>query len=62
MAGRAAGQFLPYLAGVAGNAIVRAIVVDGGSAATSALFDDLQDYVRTHNVDLGPFDFIKSDF
>jgi hypothetical protein len=41
---------------------VFAIVVDGSSAAASAFFDDLQSYVRTHNVNLGPFNFIKTDF
>ncbi|MBI4900573.1 MAG: hypothetical protein HY829_08875, partial [Actinobacteria bacterium] len=65
-AGRAAGLVAPYalaaVAPAAGNALVFAIVVDGSSAATSALFDDLQQYVRTHNVNLGPFNFIKTDF
>ena len=66
LAGHYAGIAAPYAAAwaapAAGNAWVQAIVVDAGSAAASALFDDLQDYVRTHNVDLGPFDFIKGDF
>ena len=65
-AGRAAGVVAPYalaaVAPAAGNALVFAIIVDGGSAATSAFFDDLQEYVRTHNVNLGPFNFIKTDF
>ncbi len=64
--GRAAGVVAPYalaaVAPAAGNAIVFSIIVDGGSAATSAFFDDLQKYVRTHNVNLGPFNFIKTDF
>ncbi|MDQ2757490.1 MAG: FG-GAP-like repeat-containing protein, partial [Actinomycetota bacterium] len=64
--GLAAGTYLPYvgawLAPAAGNGLVQAILVDGSCATTSALFDDIQEYVRTHNVDLGPFDFVKSDF
>lgn len=64
--GRAAGVVAPYalaaVAPAAGNALVFSIVVDGSSAATSAFFDDLQAYVRTHNVNLGPFNFIKTDF
>ena len=64
--GRAAGVVAPYAlaaaAPAAGNALVFAIVVDGSSAAASAFFDDLQKYVRTHNVNLGPFNFIKTDF
>lgn len=64
--GLAASTYAPYvgawLAPAAGNGLVQAILVDGGSAATSALFDDIQEYLRTHNVDLGPFDFITSDF
>jgi len=64
--GRAAGVVLPYvaaaLAPAAGNGFVWAILVDGGSAALSEEFDDLQKYIQTHNVNLGPFDFIKSDY
>ncbi len=63
--GRAAGVVAPYAlaaaAPAAGNAIVFSIIVDAGSAATSAFFDDLQEYVRTHDVNLGPFNFIKTD-
>ncbi|MDQ1364935.1 MAG: hypothetical protein QOE57_977 [Acidimicrobiaceae bacterium] len=65
-AGRAGGVIAPYaaaaLAPVAANAFVSAIVVDAGSASAAALFDDLQEYLKTHNVSLGPFDFVKSDF
>ncbi len=65
LAGHYGGIVAPYAAAwaapAAGNAWVQAIIVDAGSAAVSALFEDLQDYVRTHNVDLGPFDFIKGD-
>ncbi|HEX2856245.1 MAG TPA: toxin TcdB middle/N-terminal domain-containing protein [Propionibacteriaceae bacterium] len=61
-----AGAALPYagaiVAPAAANAWVAAIVIDVGSAATSAFFDDLQQYLRTHNVNLGPFNFIKTDF
>ena len=61
-AGIAAPYVLAWLAPVAGNAWVSAVVVDGSSAAVSELFDDLQRYVNTHNVNLGPFNFIKTDF
>jgi RHS repeat-associated protein len=53
---------LAWLAPAAGNGLVAAIIVDGGSAAVSGFFDDIQQYVRTHNVNLGPFNFIKTDF
>jgi RHS repeat-associated protein len=66
LAGRAAGAVLPYvgaaLARAAGNAFVFSILVDGSSAALSEEFDDLQMYLQTHSVNLGPFNFIKSDF
>jgi len=65
-AGKVGGTFLPYvlawLAPAAGNGLVQAVIVDGGSAAVSGFFDDIQEYVRTHNVNLGPFNFIKTDF
>ena len=64
--GRIGGALAPYVAAgaapAAANGFVFAIVVDGGSAAASELFDDLQKYLRTHQVNLGPFDFVKSDF
>ena len=64
--GKLAGTYAPYaaawLAPAAGNGLVQAIIVDAGSATTAGFFDDIQEYVRTHNVDLGPFDFIKTDF
>ena len=63
---RIAGALAPYLAAgvapAAANGIVFAIVVDAGSAASSELFDDLQKYLQTHSVNLGPFNFVKSDF
>lgn len=65
LAGKGLGIAAPYAtaaaAPVAGNPWVAAIVVDAGAAGAAALFDDLQDYVRTHNVDLGPFDFLKGE-
>jgi hypothetical protein len=64
--GRIGGALAPYVAAgaapAAANGFVFGIVVDGGSAAASELFDDLQKYLRTHQVNLGPFDFVKSDF
>ena len=63
---RIGGALAPYVAAgvapAAANGLVFAIVVDAGSAASSELFDDLQKYLQTHSVNLGPFDFIKSDF
>ncbi|MCU1659769.1 MAG: hypothetical protein JWO57_4425 [Pseudonocardiales bacterium] len=63
---RIGGAVAPYVAAAvapaAGNAFVFSILVDGGSAALSEEFDDLQKYLQTHSVNLGPFDFIKSDF
>jgi RHS repeat-associated protein len=65
-AGKAAGVVLPYAAaataGITGNIITQTIVVDVAASSTAAFFDDLQEYVRTHNVDLGPFNFIKGSF
>ena len=63
---RIAGALAPYVAAgvapAAANGIVFAVVVDAGSAASSELFDDLQKYLQTHSVNLGPFNFVKSDF
>lgn len=53
-----AGAFAPY----AGMYAVQAAIVDLTAAGGAGFFDDIQQYVRTHNVDLGPFNFIKSDF
>ncbi len=66
LAARLAGALAPYVAAgvapAAANGFVFAIVVDSGAAASAELFDDLQKYLQTHSVNLGPFDFIKSDF
>ncbi len=53
-----AGAFAPY----AGMYAVQAAIVDLTAAGGAGFFDDIQQYVRTHNIDLGPFNFIKSDF
>ncbi|GAA4491668.1 toxin TcdB middle/N-terminal domain-containing protein [Microbacterium panaciterrae] len=53
-----AGAFAPY----AGMYAVQTAIVDLTAAGGAGFFDDIQQYVRTHNVDLGPFNFIKSDF
>lgn len=65
-AGKVAGAAAPHVAAaiapIAASYVVQTILVDLHAAAGSAFFDDLQEYVRTHQVDLGPFNFIKSDF
>lgn len=53
-----AAAFAPYAASYA----VQTTLVDLTAAGSAGFFDDLKQYVRTHNVDLGPFNFIKSDF
>ena len=40
--------------GFTGSIITQTVVVDIGSATAAAFFDDLLDYLRTHNVNLGP--------
>jgi RHS repeat-associated protein len=66
LAGKVAGAVFPHVAaatsGFTGSIITQTVLVDLNAAAASALWDDLQEYVRTHNVELGPFDFIKGDF
>ncbi|WP_292449450.1 hypothetical protein, partial [Methylibium sp.] len=47
--------------GVTSNIAVQTVLVDLHAAAASAFWDDLQDYVRTHNIDLGPLNFIKGE-
>lgn len=42
-------------------AIIQPIVIDSSAGVATLLWDDIQEYVRTHNVDLGPFNFISSD-
>ncbi len=62
MAGQAAGRILgpqaaiilPGLSGFTGSIITQTIAVDLHAGAASLLFDDLKDYLRTHNVDIGP--------
>ncbi len=47
---------------IAGSYLVQTIIVDISAAGTAAFFDDLQEYVRTHKVGLGPSNFIKGEF
>jgi RHS repeat-associated protein len=65
LAGKAAGALAPHAAGVlaryTGSIVVQTIMVDLHSAAASAFWDDLQNYVNTHNIDLGPFNLFKAD-
>jgi len=64
--GTSVGAVAPHVAGAiaryTGSIVIQTIVVDLHAAAASAYWDDLQNYVRTHNVNLGPFNFIKGDF
>ncbi|WP_345801300.1 toxin TcdB middle/N-terminal domain-containing protein [Microbacterium sp. AZCO] len=53
-----AAAFAPYAA----SYIVQTALVDLTAAGGAGFFDDLKEYVRTHNVDLGPFNFIKTDW
>jgi hypothetical protein len=62
LAGAVAPHFLAAIAGFTGNYVAQTVLVDLTSAGASAFWDDLQQYVRTHKIDLGPFDFIKGDF
>ncbi|MGY3317467.1 toxin TcdB middle/N-terminal domain-containing protein [Arthrobacter sp. TE12232] len=55
---RIAGAFAPYAALYP----VQVALVDLNAAGGAGFFDDLKEYVRTHKVDLGPFNFIKSKF
>ena len=64
LAGKTAGALFPHVAaataGFTGSIITQTVAVDVLTAGPGSLFwDDLQDYLRTHNVDLGPFDFVK---
>ena len=66
IAGRVGGNLLPFAAqataGFTGSIITQTVLVDLSAAGTTLFFDDIQSYVRTHNVNLGPFNFIKSGF
>jgi len=65
LATKAAGALVPHAAtasaGFTGALVVQTIAVDLTAAGSTAFWDDLQGYVRTHNVNLGPFNFIKGD-
>jgi len=41
--------------------IIRPIVIDSSAGVATLLWDDIQEYVRTHNINLGQFKFISSD-
>jgi len=64
--GKLAGGIAPHLiapaSGFFGSIVTQTVLVDLSAAAASAFWDDLQRYVRTHNVELGPFDFVKGEF
>lgn len=64
--GKVGGALAPHAAaataGFTGSVITQTVIVDIGASAAAGFFDDLQEYLRTHNVNLGPFNFVKSDF
>ncbi|WP_034411029.1 toxin TcdB middle/N-terminal domain-containing protein [Derxia gummosa] len=64
--GKVAGAVAPHLiapaGGFFGSVVTQTVLVDLSAAAASAFWDDIQEYVRTHQVNLGPFDFVKQDF
>jgi RHS repeat-associated protein len=66
MASRIGGALVPHgaaaIAGFTGSIVAQTILVDLHAAAGSEYGDDLLHYLRAHNVDLGPFNFIKGDF
>lgn len=53
---------LAAIAPAAGNGALQTLLVDGAAGFGTAYLEDLQLYLRTHNVKLGPFDFIKSSW
>ncbi|WP_456844067.1 toxin TcdB middle/N-terminal domain-containing protein [Cellulomonas sp. P5_C6] len=66
LAGKFAGALLPHVAqavaGFTGSVVAQTVVVDLASGVTADLWDDIQAYVRTHNIDLGPFNFLSGGF
>jgi RHS repeat-associated protein len=66
MAGRVGGAFFPHIAqaisGFTGSIVAQTVLVDLHAAVVSEYWDDLEQYLRTHDVNLGPFNFIKGDF
>jgi RHS repeat-associated protein len=64
--GRALGAVAPHVfqaaSGFTGSIVAQTVLVDLHAAAVSEGWDDLQEYVRTHDVDLGPFDFLTFDW
>lgn len=51
----------PLAIKAAASAAVQTVLVDAAAGGTAAWFDDLQQYLRTHDVNLGPFNFIAFD-
>ncbi|QIG39965.1 hypothetical protein G5T42_11120 [Microbacterium sp. 4R-513] len=64
--GRVGSAVAPHVAAALAPAAalypVQVALVDLIAAGGAGFYDDIQEYVRTHNVDLGPFNFIKTDF
>ncbi|MES2742018.1 MAG: toxin TcdB middle/N-terminal domain-containing protein [Pseudomonadota bacterium] len=60
-AGAAAPMATTALKPFAASLLVQVIVIDTHTAGATLFWDDIQQYVRTHDIDLGPFDFVKSE-
>ncbi|WP_426625352.1 toxin TcdB middle/N-terminal domain-containing protein [Leifsonia sp. McL0607] len=64
--GRIVSAAAPHIAGaIAPYAAIypaQVVIVDLSAAGAAGFFDDIQQYVRTHKVDLKAFNFLKSDF
>lgn len=58
----AAGPAISFaLRPFAASLIVQTIVIDSHAGGVTLFWDDIQPYVRTHNINLGPFSFISGD-
>lgn len=64
--GKTLKEFFPLIASstsrVTGSIVAQTVLVDLHAAALSAGWDDLEAYVRTHKIDLGPFDLFGGSF
>ncbi len=54
--------FLSQIAGFTGSATTQTVSVDLLAGTGSLLFTDVQRYLLTHRVDLGPFNFVKGSW
>ena len=54
--------FASGITGFTGSIITQTVAVDLLAGTGSLLLTDLQQYLQTHRVDLGPFNFIKGSW